>query len=96
VAQISDIKELLLKDTENIVVLLEEYDFCHINLRPNEIRFARDDKGGKNISIRLQNNEWLNVSDFARGYKGDIFSFIAQERGVTFREVLLSTKRYSD
>lgn len=92
-AQISDIKELLLKDVDNIVVLLEEYDFCHINLRPNEIRFARDDKGGRNISIRLQNNEWLNVSDYSHGFHGDIFSFVAQERGVTFREVLLSTKK---
>jgi hypothetical protein len=93
VAQISDIKEVLLKDNNNIVSLLEEYDFCHISLRPNEIRFARDEHGGRNISIRLQNNEWLNVADFARGYNGDIFSFIAQERGVTFREVLLTTKK---
>ena len=93
VAQISDVKEALLKDSNNIVSLLEQYDFCHISLRPNEIRFARDDKGGRNISIRLQNNEWLNVSDFARGYTGDIFSFIAQERCVTFREVLLATKK---
>ena len=92
-AQISDVKEALLKDSNNIVSLLEQYDFCHISLRPNEIRFARDDKGGRNISIRLQNNEWLNVSDFARGYTGDIFSFIAQERCVTFREVLLATKK---
>lgn len=92
-AQISDIKELLLKDIDSLVTLLEEYNFCHINLRPNEIRFARDDKGGKNISIRLQNNEWLNVSDYSHGFHGDIFSFIAQERGVTFREVLLTTKK---
>lgn len=92
-AQISDIKEALLKDSSNIVSLLEQYDFCHINLRPNEIRFARSHDGGKNISIRLQNNEWLNVTDFARGYTGDIFSFIAQERNITFREVLLDTKR---
>ena len=92
-AQISDVKEALLKDSNNIVSLLEQYDFCHINLRPNEIRFARDDKGGRNISIRLQHNEWLNVADFARSYTGDIFSFIAQERNVTFREVLLTTKK---
>ena len=92
-AQISDIKEALLQDVNNIVSLLEQYDFCHINLRPNEIRFARSHDGGKNISIRLQNNEWLNVADFARGYTGDIFSFIAQERNITFREVLLATKK---
>ncbi len=92
-ATITDIKETLSQDVNNIVSLLEQYDFCHINLRPNEIRFARSVDGGKNISIRLQNNEWLNVADFARGYTGDIFSFIAQERNVTFREVLLSTKK---
>ena len=92
-AQISDIKEALLKDSSNIVSLLEEYDFCHINLKPAEIRFARSYEGGQNISIRLQNNEWLNVSDYSHGFRGDIFSFIAQERGVTFREVLLSTKK---
>ena len=92
-AQLSDIKEALLRDSNNIVSLLEHYDFCHINLRPNEIRFARSHDGGKNISIRLQNNEWLNVVDFARGYTGDIFSFIAQERNITFREVLLATKK---
>lgn len=92
-AQISDIKEALLKDSSNIVSLLEEYDFCHINLKPAEIRFARSYEGGQNISIRLQNNEWLNVSDYSHGFRGDIFSFIAQERGVTFREVLLATKR---
>ena len=43
--------------------------------------------------MRLQNNEWCNIVDFAREYRGDIFSFISQERGVTFREVLLSTKK---
>ena len=92
-AQISDVKEKLLEEPEKIVELLEEYNFCHINSRPQEIRCSRDDKGGPNISIRLHNNPWANVSDYARGVYTDIFSFIAQERGVTFREVLLSTKK---
>ena len=92
-AQISDVKEALLKDSSNIVSLLEEYNFCHINLKPSEIRFARSYEGGQNISIRLQNNEWLNVNDYSHGFRGDIFSFIAQERGVAFREVLLATKK---
>ena len=92
-AQISDVKEKLLEEAETIVELLEEYNFCHINSKPQEIRCSRDDKGGPNISIRLHNNPWANVSDYARGIYTDIFSFIAQERGVTFREVLLSTKK---
>ena len=93
VAQISDVKEKLLEDPEKIVELLEEYNFCHINSKPQEIRCSRDDKGGPNISIRLHNNPWINVSDYARGVYTDIFSFIAQERGSTFREVLLTTKK---
>ena len=92
-AQISDVKEKLLEEPEKIVELLETYNFEHISLRQNEIRCARNADGGPNISMRLQNNEWCNIVDFARGYRGDIFSFIAQERGVTFREVLLSTKK---
>ena len=92
-AQISDVKEKLLEEPEKIVELLEEYNFCHINSKPQEIRCSRDDKGGPNISIRLHNNPWANVSDYARGVYTDIFSFIAQERRVTFREVLLSTKK---
>lgn len=92
-AQISDVKEKLLEDPEKIVELLESYGFEHISLRQNEIRFARNLEGGPNISMRLQGNEWCNIVDFARGYRGDIFSFIAQERGVTFREVLLTTKK---
>ena len=91
--QISDVKEKLLEEPEKIVELLETYNFEHISLHQNEIRFARNADGGPNISMRLQNNEWCNIVDFARGYRGDIFSFIAQERGVTFREVLLATKK---
>lgn len=92
-AQISDVKEKLLEEPEKIIELLETYNFEHISLRQNEIRFARSVEGGPNISMKLQNNEWCNIVDFARGYRGDIFSFIAQERGVTFREVLLATKK---
>lgn len=91
--QISDIKAKLLEETDKIVELLEVFNFAHINIRPLEIRFARDEKGGQNINIRLQNNDLLNVNDFARGFRGDIFSFIMQERNVTFREVLQQVKR---
>ena len=92
-AQISDVKEKLLEEPEKIVELLETYNFEHISLRQNEIRFARNADGGPNISMRLQGNEWCNIIDFARGYKGDIFSFISQEKNVSFRDVLLTTKK---
>ena len=90
---INEIKEQLLKNPEAIVELLETFDFKHISLRTREIRFARDDRGGQNISIKLCNNTYLNVSDFARGVYVDIFSYIIQEKNVTFREVIQETKR---
>lgn len=93
VAQISDIKERLLEEPQKITELLEQYGFEHISLRHNEIRCARDHDGGPNIAMRLQDNHWCNIADFARGYNGDIFSFIAQEKNVSFREVLQTTKK---
>lgn len=92
-ATIADIKERLLQEPEKIVEIFEHFGFEHINLRPNEIRFARNSDGGSNISMRLQNNEWCNISDYARSYRGDIFSFIAQEKNVSFRDVLQVTKK---
>ena len=92
-AQISDIKERLLEEPQKIAELLEHFGFEHISLRHNEIRCARDLNGGPNIAMRLQDNQWCNMVDFARGYKGDIFSFIAQEKNVSFREVLQTTKK---
>lgn len=92
-AQISDIKEKLLEEPQKITELLEHFGFEHISLRHNEIRCARDSDGGPNIAMRLQDNQWCNIVDFARGYKGDIFSFIAQEKNVSFREVLQTTKK---
>lgn len=92
-AQISDIKERLLEEPQKITELLEHFGFERISLRHNEIRCARDHEGGPNIAMRLQDNPWCNVVDFARGYKGDLFSFIAQEKNVSFREVLQTTKK---
>lgn len=90
---LSEIKEELLKNTDAIVELLEYFDFAHIKLSTREIRFARGEHGGKNISIRLENNENVYVNDFARGVSKDIFSYIIQEKSVTFREVIQKTKQ---
>ena len=92
-AQISDIKNRLIEEPQKITELLEYYGFEHISLRHNEIRCSRDHEGGPNIAMKLQDNSWCNIVDFARGYKGDIFSFIAQEKNVSFREVLQTTKK---
>ena len=90
---LNEIKEELLKNTDAIVTLLESFDFEHIKPLRREIRFARDGQGGQNISIRLENNENIFVNDFARGISKDIFSYIIQEKGVTFKEVIQKTKQ---
>lgn len=90
---LSEIKEELLKNPTAIMDLLERFDFAHINLSSKEIRFARDERGGKNISIRLDNNEQVYVNDFARGVSKDIFAYIVQEKHETFRDVLQAVKK---
>lgn len=90
---LSDIKEELLKNPDAIVTLLEYFDFAHIKPSTREIRCARNEHGGSNISIRLENNENVYVNDFARGISKDIFSYIIQEKSVTFKEVIQKTKQ---
>lgn len=90
---LSEIKEELLKNPDAIIELLEYFDFAHIKPSTREIRFARDEQGGLNISIRLENNEYLVINDYSRGVRLDIFSYIAQEKNVTFREVLHKVKQ---
>lgn len=90
---LSEIKEELLKQPDAIIEILEYFDFTHISLSSREIRFARGHSSGKNISIRLERNECLYVSDFARGVSLDLFSYIIQEKSVTFRDVIQKTKQ---
>lgn len=90
---LNEIKEELLKNQDAIIELLEYFDFAHIKPSTREIRFARDMQGGLNISIRLENNENIYVNDFARGVSKDIFSYIIQEKSVTFRDVIQKTKQ---
>jgi hypothetical protein len=90
---LSEIKAELIKNTDAIVTLLEYFDFAHIKPSRKEIRLARDERGGQNISIKLENNENIFVSDFARGVSKDIFSYIIQEKDVTFKDVIQTTKK---
>ena len=78
---------------EKLIELLEHFSFEHINHRGSEIRFARSDSGGANISIRLKNNPYCCVSDWSRGVSTDIISYIIQEKSVEFREVLQAAKK---
>lgn len=89
---IQEIKKQLLENPENICTLLEEFDFAHITLKRNEIRFARNSYGGPNIRIRL-NDEYLNVTDYVNSIHTDIISYIIKEKHTDFRSVLSAIKR---
>lgn len=88
---IQELKKQLLENPENICTLLEEFDFAHITLKRNEIRFARNSDGGQNIRIRL-NDEYLNVTDYVNSIHTDIISYIIKEKHTDFRSVLSAIK----
>ena len=90
---IQELKKQLLENPENICILLEEFDFAHITLKRNEIRFARNSDGGQNIRIKLENNNYLNVTDYARSEHCDIVSYIIKEKHTDFRTILTAIKR---
>ena len=90
---LNKIKEQLKEQPEKLVTLLEYFSFEHINHRNTEIRFARSDSGGANISIRLRDNPYCCVSDWSRGISTDIISYIIREKNVDFREVLQAAKK---
>ncbi len=90
---ISELKKQLLEDPESICTLLEEFEFEHITIKRNEIRFARNSEGGQNIRIKLENNDYLNVTDYARSEHCDIVSYIIKEKHTDFRTILTTIKR---
>lgn len=87
-----EIKQELLNDVDSIVELLDFFDFAHIRPSAKEIRFARNEEGGQNIRIRLENNDYLIVNDYVTSDRLDIFSYIIKEKNTTFYEVLHKTK----
>ena len=90
---IDNIKKLMLESPEETIIpLLESFGFAHILPRNGSIRFARSEEGGRNISIRLQDNEFLNVHDFVTSAHKDIFSYICEEKSVEFKDVLCKAK----
>lgn len=88
---IQRVKNELLNNPDIIVDILNQYDFHHVELRHNEIRFANSEDGSRN-AIHMKLNEELFTKDFARDIHGDIFSFIIKARGVNFKELFSLAK----
>lgn len=91
---LEDIKKELLKDPERIKELLGQFGYCNIAIRPTYIQFGRDaDSSKKSIVIRLENNSYLYVHDYARNINKDIFSYIATQRNLEYVDILNATKK---
>ena len=87
-----ELKEMLINQVESMVELLEAFGFIDVMLKQREIRFRRNEEGGLNISIKLEDNPSILVRDFARSVSLDIFAYIVQEKKVPLGEVLQKVK----
>lgn len=86
---LESIKERIITNVDGLVKLLEYFGFEKIVPRVTEIRFARDGDGGaNNIQIRLNNNDGVFVTDYARSFSSDIISYIMKEKQVDFKTVM--------
>lgn len=91
---LEEIKKQLLENPEKIKEVLEAFGYCNVVIRPNYIQFGRDEfSSKKSIVIRLENNEFLYVIDYARNIQKDIFSYIIEQRKVSFSDVLHVVKK---
>lgn len=89
---LTELKKQMMANPESLVQLLEMNEFAHITHHSNEIRFARDEDGGKNIRIRLGENQNISVTDFVKNIHTDIIAYIMAERNKTFAEVMNDVK----
>lgn len=93
---LSNIKEELLKSPETIQSILEYFGYANIHIHADSyMSFGRDQfSSPKAIVIWLKNNEYLYVKDYARNIYKDFFSFIMEQRGLTFKQVISVVNDY--
>lgn len=91
---LSDVKELLLKNPDCIVQVLECYGFAHISMRSTEIRCGVEECSNPNsVCIKLINNPHLIVKDYGRNLVYDLFTYIIKLRRQSFINILNTVKQ---
>lgn len=86
---LEEIKKELINHPDKLKDVLEHFGYCNITIRQKYMSFGRDEKSSKkSIVINLENNDYLYVTDYARNIRKDIFSYIIEQRHVTFNDVL--------
>lgn len=89
---IENVLEELSKNPDAIISLLKTYEYEKFKCNSKEIRFARNNRGGLNISIRLEDNQACLVKDFVTGECNNIINFIMAQRNAQFKDVLQAIK----
>lgn len=86
---LEEIKKELLNHPDKLKEVLEHFGFCNIVIRPNYLQFGRS-KGSsrKSIVIRTDKNKYLYVTDYARNINADLFSYIMEQKNVSFADIL--------
>lgn len=88
---ISELKKLLISNPDNIVQLLDKYNYCNIKVHSNYISCGRSqDSSPKAIVVKTENNDYVWLKDYPQNKSQEIISYIMEERGVDFKTVLRS------
>ena len=86
---LKEIKKELLDNPEKLEELLEYFNFYNIHIHQSYISFGRAiDSSKKSIVIRLEKNDYLYVSDYARNINQDLFTYISEQRVVDFKDII--------
>ena len=86
---LSDIKKELINNPEKLKEVLEHFGYCNVIIRPKYLQFGRDEfSSKKSIVIKLENNPYLYVHDYARNIQKDFFNYVSEQRRIEFSEIL--------
>lgn len=90
---LEDIKKELISHPEKLKDVLEHYDYHNIVIHNTYMSFGRSEESSKkSIVIRLKDNDFLWVTDYARNIGKDLFAYIIDQRKVEFSHVLNTVK----
>lgn len=83
----NDIKNHLLHNKKDLVLLLKEYGYGKFNVNEDEIRCSKpDSSNGSTCRIRLNNS--LMCTDFSSSFNGDIFELIIFHTDTTYSDIV--------
>ena len=86
---LKEIKKELLGNPEKLKELLECFNFYNVHIHQSYISFGRaQDTSKKSIVVRLEKNDYLYVTDYARNISKDLFSYIGEQRLVDFKDII--------